>query len=97
MMLYQPHMLSRCQMCQLRVWNIPLHALACFRLADGISIPGQDKRRHVNVFENRSCIVAKHPKHTSCHDSRRGLQLKAGYEIKFLPSFCAGKTAAFGR
>jgi hypothetical protein len=27
------HMFSRCQMCKLRVWNIPLHALTCFRLA----------------------------------------------------------------
>ena len=97
MMLYQPHVPSRNKFCQLCAWYIPLHALACFRLAHWVSIPGQYKCRYVNVFERRSCIVTKHPKHTSSHDSRGGLKLEASYKIKFLPSFGASKTAAFGR
>ena len=56
--------------------------------------PRRHKCRYVDRFKSRRCIVAKHPKHTSSHNSRGGLELKAGYEIKFLPSFGACKTAA---
>jgi hypothetical protein len=82
MMLYQTHVFSWYQTSQLRVCNISVHAFACFWLADRISIPRNDQRWHVDVFEDRSCIVAKHSQHASCHDSWRGLQLKAGYEIQ---------------
>src|SRR6476620_12324249 len=91
-MLNQPHVLGRCKFCQLRVWYLPSHALACFRLEYRISISGQHKCRYVNRFESRGCIVAEHPKHTSSHYSGRSLQLEAGYKIKLLPCLGASKT-----
>ena len=96
MMLYQPLVLGGCKFCKVRARYIALHTLACFRLANRVSIPGHNHCRYVNRLKSPSCIIAEHPKHTSGQYSRRGLQLEAGYEIKFLPSFGAGKTAALG-
>jgi hypothetical protein len=86
MMLYQPHMFRWRKLGNSSSRYVSLHALACFRHAHWVFIPSHDKRWHVNCFERRSCIVAQHPKHTSRQYSRRGLQLEAGYEIKFLAS-----------
>jgi hypothetical protein len=89
-MLYQPHMFSWYQMCQLGVWDIPVHAFACFWLADR-NVGGIEFRRPLSITALSSCHGTRHVGNASlrcnCSSQRRqraspGLALATGRHKK---------------